>query len=72
MRTRQFKNLRFVRAKDGDWRVVYEYQVPGRTGKFKKFYVRDGINYIRDLDQKELAAQQLRNDIDYALASGFT
>ncbi|GAA0881898.1 hypothetical protein GCM10009120_04940 [Sphingobacterium siyangense subsp. cladoniae] len=71
MRARQFKNARIVRAKDGDWRVVYEYRVPGQTGKFRKFYVRDGINYIHDPEEKELAAQQLRDDIDYALAFGF-
>jgi hypothetical protein len=51
--------------------VVYEYQIPGQTGKFRKFYVRDGINYIHDPEEKELAAQQLREDIDYALAFGF-
>jgi len=71
MRTRQFKNARIVRAANGDWRVVYEYQIPGQTGKFRKFYVRDGINYIHDPEEKELAAQQLREDIDYALAFGF-
>ncbi|WP_312789687.1 hypothetical protein, partial [Sphingobacterium sp.] len=66
MRTRMFKNARIVRAANGDWRVVYEYQLPGQTGKFRKFYVRDGINYIHDPEEKELAAQQLREDIDYA------
>ena len=71
MRTRQFKNARIVRAANGDWRVVYEYQIPGQTGKFRKFYVRDGINYIHNLEEKELAAQQLRDDIDYALSFGF-
>gem|GEM_PF-3165028 len=62
MRTRQFKNARIVRAANGDWRVVYEYQLPGQTGKFRKFYVRDGINYIHDPEEKELAAQRLRED----------
>jgi hypothetical protein len=71
MRTRQFKNARIVRAADGNWRVVYEYQIPDQAGKFRKFYVRDGINYIHDPEEKELAAQQLRYDIDYALAYGF-
>lgn len=55
-----------VRAK-GDWFVRYYYELPNKPGKFKQFRVRDGINYIHDLVEREKAAQELRGDIQYAL-----
>jgi len=66
-----YKNPRIIRAKSGDWRVVYEYEIPGQIGKYQRFYVRDGINYIHDLEAKEIAAQQLCDDISLALKRGF-
>ncbi|OOG19117.1 hypothetical protein BWD42_03985 [Sphingobacterium sp. CZ-UAM] len=71
MRASSYKIPRIIRAKSGDWRVVYEYEIPGQIGAFKKFYVRDGINYIHDLQEKEIAAQELRDDIEEALKSGY-
>lgn len=56
----RYKNIHIVRAKNGDWRVTYEYEYPDRPGKFKKFYVRDGINYVKDLEQREIEAQKLK------------
>ncbi|GEM67548.1 hypothetical protein SMI01S_11540 [Sphingobacterium mizutaii NBRC 14946 = DSM 11724] len=71
MNAKKYKNARIIRASSGDWRVVYEFEYPEYPGKFKKFYVRDGVNYIHDVHEKEIAVNQLKEDIDYALANGF-
>jgi integrase len=64
-----YKLPKIIRAGNGDWciRYWYEYPSPEMAGKFKIFAVRDGINYIHDLIEKEKAAQQLCKDITYAL-----
>ncbi|WP_437918600.1 tyrosine-type recombinase/integrase [Sphingobacterium sp. LRF_L2] len=66
-----YKNVRIIRASSGDWRVVYEYEFPDKPGNYKRFYVRDGINYVHDSDEKEKAAQELKKDIEVALKNGF-
>ena len=61
-----YKTPTIVRAKN-DWHVRYFYEYPNHPGKFKDFRVRDGINYIHDIDEKEKEIQKLRADIEYAL-----
>lgn len=62
-----YKLPTIIKAKSGDWVVRYHYEYPDNPGKFKPIAVRDGINYIHDLEEKEKAAQQLCSDITYAL-----
>ncbi|WGQ15434.1 tyrosine-type recombinase/integrase [Sphingobacterium faecium] len=71
MNAKKYKNARIIRASNGDWRIVYEFEHPDQPGVFKKFYVRDGINYVHDPIEKEKAAIQLQEDIDFALENGF-
>ncbi len=53
------------------WHVAYFYEYPDIPGKYKKFQVKDGVNYVRDLDQREVEIQTLRKDIEIALKRGF-
>ncbi|WP_313418848.1 tyrosine-type recombinase/integrase [Sphingobacterium multivorum] len=53
------------------WHVAYFFEVPNAPGKFKKFQVKDGINYTKDLDQREIEIRQLRDDVELALKNGF-
>ncbi|WP_293916505.1 MULTISPECIES: tyrosine-type recombinase/integrase [unclassified Sphingobacterium] len=71
MTSKPYKNINIIRSSNGDWRVRYEFELPDYPGKFKKFYVRDGINYVRNLEEKEKAVQQLKEDIEHALKKGF-
>lgn len=64
--TTPYKLPKIVRAK-GDWFVKYYYEIPDRPGVFKEFRVRDGINYIQDLAEREKEIQELCNDIKHAL-----
>lgn len=61
-----YKLPTIVKAK-GDWFVKYFYELPDHVGKYKEFRVRDGINYIKDPEQKEKAIQDLKSDIEMAL-----
>ncbi len=71
MKAENYKGLNIIRASSGDWRIVFEYEIPDKPGTFKKFYVRDGINYVKDPEEKEIAAVQLRDDIELALKNGY-
>ncbi|PWS30323.1 hypothetical protein [Pedobacter paludis] len=62
-----YKLPTIIRSKNGDWFVKYFYEWPDRPGVFKEFRVRDGINYIHDLEEKERAILQLQSDISIAL-----
>lgn len=44
MKTDKFKGTRIIRAKSGDWRIVYEFEYPDQPRVFK---------YIKELDGKE-------------------
>jgi site-specific recombinase XerD len=61
-----YKLPKIVRA-NGDWHVKYFYEFPDQPGKFKEFRVRDGINYIHDLDERDIEIKELCKDIEYAL-----
>lgn len=62
-----YKLPTIIRPANGDWFIRYFYEIPGSPGKFKQFRVRDGINYVKDPEQKEAAAQELCEDIILAL-----
>ncbi|MBS1520275.1 MAG: tyrosine-type recombinase/integrase [Bacteroidetes bacterium] len=62
-----YKLPTICRCKSGEWYIQYFYEYPDQPGKFKAFKVKDGINRIHDLQQKETAAKQLRDDIIYWL-----
>lgn len=66
-----YKLPTIVRSKNGDWFVKYFYEWPDRPGEFKEFRVRDGVNYEHNPEAKEVAIQQLCNDVkdDLELAS---
>ncbi len=55
------------RSVKGDWYIEYFYEYPDQPGVFKSYKVRDGINYIDDIELKEIEAQQLLKDVTYAL-----
>ena len=71
MRATKYKNINIIRARSGDWRIRYEFEIPNKPGVFKKFYVRDGVNYVHDLPAKEKAINQLREDIEFHLKKGY-
>ncbi|MDF3076114.1 MAG: Site-specific recombinase XerD [Sphingobacteriaceae bacterium] len=60
-----------MRSKNGDWFVKYFYELPDQPGKFKEFRVRDGINYIHDISDKEKALKNLLEDVTKALKAGY-
>lgn len=66
-----YKTPSIIRSKNGDWHVEYRFELPDQSGKFKRFKVRDGINYIRNIEHKEKAIKQLRNDVEKELVKGY-
>ncbi|GGH24538.1 hypothetical protein FAZ19_16360 [Sphingobacterium alkalisoli] len=71
MKTEKYKSVGIIRPANGDWRVIYDFEIPDQPGKFKRFYVRDGINYFHDPEEKQKAAEELKADIILALQNGF-
>lgn len=55
-----YKDPKIIRCKNGDWYVEYYFRDP-QTLKWEPFKERRGINYIKDLDAKEAAAEELRS-----------
>ncbi|MEL7585261.1 MAG: tyrosine-type recombinase/integrase [Prolixibacteraceae bacterium] len=66
----KYKNPKIVRAKKG-WFVGLYYEYPGQTGKYKRFEISAGINYIHDLQEREKEAQILLKEVKLALQAGF-
>lgn len=62
-----YKLPTIIRPANGDWFVRYFFEFPDHPGKFKQFKVRDGINYIKDPEEKEAAVQELCSDIRFML-----
>lgn len=67
MEIKPYKLPVIIRPKSGDWFVRYWYLYPGQHLKFKVFQVRDGVNRIHDLKEKEKAIQELCKDVRYWL-----
>lgn len=66
-----YKEPTIIRAKSG-WRVRFYYEIPGKPGKYKMFDVKDGINYVKDLKERERQAEILRDDIEKELIRGWS
>jgi integrase len=62
-----YKLPTICRCKSGEWYIQYHYEYPDKPGKFKPFKVKDGVNRIHDLKEKEAYARDLVKDITYWL-----
>lgn len=67
---KKYKEPKIVRAKRG-WFIALPYEYPDTPGKYKRFEISAGINYIRDLDEREQEAQALLKEVKRALKAGF-
>ena len=67
---KKYKEPKIVRAKRG-WFIALPYEYPDTPGKYKRFEISAGINYIRDLDEREQEAQSLLKEVKRALKAGF-
>jgi len=68
--TGQFKEPKIVRCKDGDWFIGYSCQDPKNPGKWRQYKERAGLNYIKDIQEKERAYELLRVDVLNWLLAG--
>ena len=66
----KYKTPKIVKAKRG-WFVALYYEYPDQTGKFKRFEISAGVNYIHDLEERECEIQSLLKEVKRALVSGF-
>jgi len=66
----KYKDPKIVRAKKG-WFVGLYYEYPDQAGKYKRFEISAGINYIHDLQEREKEAQILLKEVKLALQAGF-
>ncbi|MEL7587805.1 MAG: tyrosine-type recombinase/integrase [Prolixibacteraceae bacterium] len=66
----KYKDPKIVRAKKG-WFVGLYFEYPDQAGKYKRFEISAGINYIHDLQEKEKEAQILLKEVKLALQAGF-
>lgn len=57
-----FKDPQIIRCKNGDWYVEYYFRHPDDLTKWVPFKERCGLNYIKDLAEKEKEAETLRMD----------
>jgi len=62
-----YKLPTIIRPSNGEWFVKYFYEYPDKPGVFKEKRVKDGVNYIKDIEEKESAILDLCEDIKYAL-----
>lgn len=67
-----FKLAKIHRGKNGSrWFVYYSFLHPGEF-KFKRIIVFEGINYIKDLAEKEKFANDLKDAINKKLKDGYS
>jgi integrase len=64
-----YKLPKIIRNKNGDWYVQYYYRDP-KHSKWVPFKERKGINYIKDLNEKEAAASELSQQLTNWLKAG--
>ncbi len=67
---KKFKEPKIVKAKRG-WFIALPYEYPDNPGTYKRFEISAGINYIKDLKEKEQEAQILLKEVKRALIAGF-
>jgi integrase len=71
---RKYKLAKGYTGKTGDpneeWYAYYSFINPN-TGKFKFFKVKEGINYIHSLEEKNNFLQELIQEINKSLKAGF-
>jgi hypothetical protein len=51
-----------------DWYVFFQYKHQGKVYRFKR---REGINRIKNIDDRINAINKLRNEIEYDLSHGW-
>ena len=66
----KYKSPKIVKAKRG-WFIALYYEYPNNPGKYKRFEISAGINYLHDLQEREAAFLELRKELVKALESGF-
>lgn len=66
----KYKDPKIVRAKRG-WFIGLYYEYPDQAGKYKRFEISAGINYIHDLQEREREAQILLKEVKRVLQAGF-
>ncbi len=64
-----FKEPKIRRCKSGDWYVEYFYKNP-QTYSWEPFKTRAGINYLKDVAEKERAAEDLCKQVKAWLLDG--
>lgn len=67
---KQYRTPKIIRNKSGDWYIQYYYRDPMIPSKWIPFKERKGINYIKDAKDKEIAAEDLRKDVEAWLYAG--
>ncbi|MGV8135938.1 MAG: tyrosine-type recombinase/integrase [Mangrovibacterium sp.] len=66
----KYKDPKIVRARRG-WFISLPYEYPDQAGKYKRFEISAGINYIHDLKEREKEAQILLKEVRRVLQAGF-
>ena len=66
----KYKTPRIVRAKRG-WFIALYYERPDEPGTYKRFEISGGVNYIKDLREREKAIEFLRQKLIMILKDGF-
>jgi hypothetical protein len=66
----KYKDPKIVRARRG-WFISLPYEFPDQDGKYKRFEISAGINYIHDLKEREKEAQILLKEVRRVLEASF-
>ena len=66
----KYKEPKIIKAKRG-WFIALYYEYPDKPGKYKRFEISGGVNYIKDLKKREKELQALRKDLISVLKQGF-
>ncbi len=61
---------KIVRAKRG-WFIALKYEYPDQVGKYKRFEISAGVNFIKNLQEREKEIQKLLVEVRRALQAGF-
>lgn len=61
---------KIVSAKRG-WFIALKYEYPDQVGKYKRFEISAGVNYIQNLQEREKEIQKLLVEVRRALQAGF-
>lgn len=67
---RPYKSLKIVKCKSGEWFVQYSF-FSQQKKQFVQVKARQGINYIKDPIEKQVAAEDLLADLKKQLANGY-